>query len=177
MHTYHIFSIILAIASSIAPVQAECCGAGECVSWNTVPGRPGKPDKEICNRWKCADGFVHGAFQCCGVSKCNVFCCNCDRANGKGMVPANAHDDGANFFLVCRTPKELLAQGAEFQPAQVETIPVTDADMFRAANTGGTGNLTLEEFAFYFGAQVEDPDLAAKFGLWVSGILSKQTVS
>ena len=62
----------------------------------------------------------------------------------------------------------LLTQGAESQPAEVETISVTDADMFRAANTGGTGNLTLEEFAVYFGAQVEDPDLAAKFNLWVS---------
>lgn len=42
---------------------------------------------------------------------------------------------------------------------------MTDADMFRAANTGGTGDLTLEEFAFYFGVQGEDPALAAKFDL------------
>ena len=54
---------------------------------------------------------------------------------------------------------------------------MTDADMFRAANTGGTGKLALEEFAFYLGAQMEDPNLAAKFDLWVSGILFKQNVS
>jgi hypothetical protein len=78
---------------------------------------------------------------------------------------------GLISFLVCRTPKGLLAQGAEFQPAEVETVPVTDADMFRAANAGGTGDLTLEEFASYLGAQVEDPHLAAKFNLWVSGKL------
>ncbi|KAI9784679.1 MAG: hypothetical protein M1835_003527 [Candelina submexicana] len=149
MYIYHIFSIILAIAPSIAPAQAKCCGSGECVSWSPVPGRPGKPDREICNRWKCDDGFVHGNFQCCGVSKCNVFCCNCDSANGK----------------VCRTPKTLLARGPEFQSVEVEPDSMTDADMFRAANTGGTGNLTFKEFASYFGAQVEDPGLAAKFDL------------
>lgn len=49
-------------------------------------------------------------------------------------------------------------------------MPMTDADMFKAANTGGTGNLTLAEFAFfYFGAahagEEPDPALAAKFDL------------
>lgn len=80
------------------------------------------------------------------------------------MVPANAYSDGAKSFLVCRTPKALLAQGAELRSA-VDTTALTDADMFRAANTSGTGNMTLEEFAVYFGAQVEDPALIAKFYL------------
>jgi hypothetical protein len=42
---------------------------------------------------------------------------------------------------------------------------MTDEEMFRIANTDGTGDLTLEEFATYFGAQVDDADLIAKFAL------------
>jgi hypothetical protein len=80
---------ILPLILSLAPLAlAECCGNGECVSWHIIHGgRPGRPDREVCNRWKCADGYVHGWASCCGVSKCNVFCCNCDKRGGKGMHP------------------------------------------------------------------------------------------
>jgi hypothetical protein len=59
----------------------------------------------------------------------------------------------------------------------VETGSMSDAEMFRLANTGGTGNITLEELASYFGAQVDDPDLAAKFNQWVLRIPFQQNVS
>jgi hypothetical protein len=43
---------------------------------------------------------------------------------------------------------------------------VSDAEMFRAANKAGTGNMSLEELAAYFGVEVEgNPGLEAKFNL------------
>jgi hypothetical protein len=54
---------------------------------------------------------------------------------------------------------------------------MSDAEMFRLANTGGTWNMTLEELASYFGAQVDDPDPAAKFSQWVLRIPFQQNVS
>jgi hypothetical protein len=84
----------------------------------------------------------------------------------------------ADPFLVCRKPKEeLVLQGGEFQPEIAETGSMSDTEMFRLANTGGTGNMTLEELASYFGAQVDDPDLAAKFNQWVLRIPFQQNVS
>ncbi|QDS77933.1 hypothetical protein FKW77_001199 [Venturia effusa] len=150
MHVTHLFSIIVALAFSISSAVAECCGGGECVSWNPVPGKPGKPDGEICNRWKCADGFVHGNFQCCGVSKCNVFCCNCDKKNGK----------------VCRTPKTLLMDEEEQVLLGDVDMSAADETMFENVNVGGTGNMTIEEFVRYFGAKVDDAELVAKFELY-----------
>jgi hypothetical protein len=43
---------------------------------------------------------------------------------------------------------------------------VSDAEMFKAANKAGTGNMSLEELAVYFGVEVEgNPGLVAKFNL------------
>jgi hypothetical protein len=42
---------------------------------------------------------------------------------------------------------------------------MTDEEMFRTANTDGTGDMTLEEFAAYFGAQADDAGFVAKFAL------------
>ncbi|KAF2818837.1 hypothetical protein CC86DRAFT_375492 [Ophiobolus disseminans] len=148
MHSYHLLSLALAFAASFSSVQAECCGVGECVSWDTVPGRPGKPDKEVCNRWKCADGHHHGWAGCCGLSKCNIFCCNCDKRGDS----------------VCRTSKSLLMQDHELE-LRAETISQSDEDMFKAANTAGTGHLSLAEFVAYFGAKTDDASLVAKFAL------------
>lgn len=44
-------------------------------------------------------------------------------------------------------------------------MSAADGAMFAAANTGGTGSMTMEEFALYFGAEVDDVDLIAKFEL------------
>lgn len=46
----------LVAASLILSVSAHCCGYD--------------------NTGHCADGT--GATPCCGVGKCNFFCCNCD---------------------------------------------------------------------------------------------------
>jgi hypothetical protein len=62
---------------------------------------------------------------------------------------------------VCRTPRKLLAQGGDSQPENI--FSVSDEEMFRTTNVGGTGNMTLEEFAGYFGAPSDDHDLTAKF--------------
>lgn len=40
-----------------------------------------------------------------------------------------------------------------------------DEAMFVIANTGGKGNMTMEEFAVYFGVKADDVELVAKFDL------------
>lgn len=47
----------------------------------------------------------------------------------------------------------------------MDVVGQTDEEMFRAANTAGTGHMSLEEFAVYFGAKVDDAGLVAKFVL------------
>jgi hypothetical protein len=54
-------------------------------------------------------------------------------------------------------------QGGDSQPEN--TFSVSDAEMFRTINVSGTGNMTLEEFAGYFGAMSDEPDLRAKFAM------------
>ncbi|KAF2421223.1 hypothetical protein EJ08DRAFT_702102 [Tothia fuscella] len=152
MLAQHFITTLFVIASSIfTAVQAECCGSGKCIAWSNIPTRPGKPDRQICQRSQCDDGFVHGNFQCCGLRKCNIFCCNCDAVNGK----------------VCRVAKSLLVQDEEVlkvESGEVEkAFSMSDEEMFGLANVGGTGNMTLEEFAGYFAKTADDLDLKAKF--------------
>lgn len=155
----HLLPILLAL---IPTLRAECCGAGECVSWTIIPGPPGKPDKELCNRWKCADGFHHGAFQCCGVSKCNVFCCNCDKRGTKGIASNTRLTDLLIASAVCRVPRALASPQLVLG---LDTVALSDEDMFKAANTAGTGNLSVDEFATYMGADFGDVGLVAKFAV------------
>jgi hypothetical protein len=65
----------------------------------------------------------------------------------------------SHFFLVCRVGKESLV----VQEPAIEAGGMTDAQLFEAANTDGTGNMSLEELAKYLGAPVDDPGLAEKF--------------
>jgi hypothetical protein len=77
------------------------------------------------------------------------------------LMNTSTKSNNTKSMLVCRTSKKLLVQGGDSQPENV--FSVSDADMFRATNIGGTGNMTIVEFANYFGAQSDDPDLTAKF--------------
>lgn len=49
--------------------------------------------------------------------------------------------------------------------ARVETLSWNDEEMFKAANKAGTGNLSIAEFAAYFGAEADDSTIIAKFVL------------
>jgi hypothetical protein len=46
-----------------------------------------------------------------------------------------------------------------------ETVGQSDAEMFRAANLDGTGYMSIEEFAAYFGVEADDAQIVAKFVL------------
>lgn len=47
----------------------------------------------------------------------------------------------------------------------VETIGQTDEEMFQSANKAATGNMSIGEFAAYFGAEANDASIIAKFVL------------
>lgn len=40
---------------------------------------------------------------------------------------------------------------------------MTDEEMFQLANTDGSGQMTLAQFAAYLGGEKDDEDVAAKF--------------
>ena len=62
-------------------------------------------------------------------------------------------------------PKTLRLQSDEAHAQELRSISQSDEEMFRAANTGGTGYMTLEEFAAYFGAEAGEAGIVAKFAL------------
>jgi hypothetical protein len=63
---------------------------------------------------------------------------------------------------VCRAPRALLSQQSVLG---LDTVALSDEDMFKAANTAGTGDLSMAEFAAYIGADVGDVGLVAKFAM------------
>lgn len=68
--------------------------------------------------------------------------------------------------LVCRVAKTLLVEVEDQVVLEGEVdLDEADKEMFGIVNVGGTGNMMMEEFVGYFGAQVDDMDLAAKFEL------------
>jgi len=65
-------------------------------------------------------------------------------------------------LAVCRMKKKSLALELRKENAQPgNAFAISDAEMFKTLNVGGTGNATLEEFSGYFGVSIDDFSLKA----------------
>jgi hypothetical protein len=87
MHISTISSCLaLALLSISQTATAKCC-LTSCIY--SIPVNPDKPNgRTICVRYGCEDGSNHSWTSCCGLRKCNIFCCNCDKTgDGKSRSP------------------------------------------------------------------------------------------
>lgn len=95
----------------------------------------------------CADGTPATPY--CGVGKCNIFGCNCD-----GGMFSNSLSDVNLSRSVLLTIMLLPCKGCR-QANDLETL-AADAQSFAAADTDGTGNITLAQFLDSVGADAND---------------------
>lgn len=141
------------------------------------PDKPG--GRQLCVRNGCDDGSNHNQFSCCGLRKCNIFCCNCDKTgDGKSMSFLSFSNskfilkekrgrgcgmEDADEKVVCRVSKDRSLEGGDEEESEPEELRKSDEEMFRIANEDESGKMTLEQFWKYMGAEDGDHYLAVKF--------------